>query len=397
MKYVHTHNLQNPTQIFSDSMHLLETGYHEVNADGYPNLGLHGVFGGAVESLDAEVLLDPLEEQLNAPAAFVNGRDSQGGQGEVVGEEDQPLASCLITVANAPELAGVLAFAFGDFQADDLVATDAAGSIHGLGSTNVKTHVAFGAGDEKGGSRMDAKEPLKIDVSTIHYVNACGFKSQFIKDVHVMHTCVCNTDEYRDGATKIHHRMQFDSRLGAAKCSPPKQRQAQVYGRGIQGINHLVYIQSNRVLGIQTARLGDEYLSQGFVKAPVAMLVGVGQVRARHIAPDAHRIQMRTSPQARLNVTQTLTECHLRKGHAQELITGTETTTGSWHGIKTNAAFELFAMEQIHCLGEYKAAFVHAAQSQKGCGKRQLTSNASHPCGYSTNTSSMKYDFRLAA
>lgn len=64
-------------------MHLLETGHHEVNADGYPNMGLHGVFGGTVESLDAEVLLDPLEEQLNAPATFVNGRDSQGGQGEV--------------------------------------------------------------------------------------------------------------------------------------------------------------------------------------------------------------------------------------------------------------------------------------------------------------------------
>ncbi len=126
-------------------MHFFQTGDHEINAYGYPNLGLHGVFGGAVESLDAEVLLDPLKEQLNAPAeqlnapaAFVNGRDSQGGQGEVVGEEDQPLASCAIAVANAPELAGVLAFAFGDFQSDDLVATDSAGSVHGLGSTNVK-------------------------------------------------------------------------------------------------------------------------------------------------------------------------------------------------------------------------------------------------------------------
>ena len=218
-------------------MHFFQTGDHEINTYGDPNLGLHGVLGYAKKCLDAEVLLNPLEEQFDMPAAFVNGRDSQGGQGEVVAQENQPLSSCSIAIANAPELVGVLAFAFGDFQSDDLVATDAAGSVHGLGGTNVEPHVAFGAGYEEGGGQMDAKQPLKIDVTTIHHVNACGFKSQFVKDVYVMHTSICNADEYRDGAAQINHRMQFDGNLGATKCSPRKQRQAQVDGRGIKGIN----------------------------------------------------------------------------------------------------------------------------------------------------------------
>ncbi len=36
-----------------------------VVANGYPDLRVNGVLGGSVEGLDVQVLLDPLEEQLN--------------------------------------------------------------------------------------------------------------------------------------------------------------------------------------------------------------------------------------------------------------------------------------------------------------------------------------------
>lgn len=42
-------------------MNLIETGHHEVDADGDPDLGLHGVVGGSVKRFDPEVLLDPFE------------------------------------------------------------------------------------------------------------------------------------------------------------------------------------------------------------------------------------------------------------------------------------------------------------------------------------------------
>jgi hypothetical protein len=34
-------------------------------------LGLHGILGCAIESLDPEMLFDPLEEQLDLPTAAV--------------------------------------------------------------------------------------------------------------------------------------------------------------------------------------------------------------------------------------------------------------------------------------------------------------------------------------
>ena len=40
---------------------LLDDGDEHVNRDGDPDLRLYCVLGGAVEALDAQVLLDPLE------------------------------------------------------------------------------------------------------------------------------------------------------------------------------------------------------------------------------------------------------------------------------------------------------------------------------------------------
>jgi hypothetical protein len=67
---------------------LAEDGHQDINAHGDPHLGLHRVDRVAVERLDPEVLLDPLEEQFDLPATAVKLCDGQGGQFEVVREKD---------------------------------------------------------------------------------------------------------------------------------------------------------------------------------------------------------------------------------------------------------------------------------------------------------------------
>ena len=54
---------------------LLDDRHQDIDADGDPNLRPHSVLGGAVETLDAQVLLDPLEEQFHLPSAPVQGAD----------------------------------------------------------------------------------------------------------------------------------------------------------------------------------------------------------------------------------------------------------------------------------------------------------------------------------
>ena len=74
-----------------------DDGDEAVDRDGNPNLRLHRGFRGAVELLEPQMLLDPLEEEFHLPAAFVQGADGGGRKGEVVDDEHQRLAGLGMT------------------------------------------------------------------------------------------------------------------------------------------------------------------------------------------------------------------------------------------------------------------------------------------------------------
>ena len=48
-----------------------QNGDEQVNGDGAPDLSAHGVRTRTVESFDAQMLLDPFEEQFDLPAAMI--------------------------------------------------------------------------------------------------------------------------------------------------------------------------------------------------------------------------------------------------------------------------------------------------------------------------------------
>src|SRR5665811_2536072 len=66
---------------------LLDDCYQDIDADGDPDLRPHSVLGSAVEAFDAQVLLDPLEEQFHLPSAPVQGANGQRRQRKLVGQE----------------------------------------------------------------------------------------------------------------------------------------------------------------------------------------------------------------------------------------------------------------------------------------------------------------------
>ena len=67
---------------------LLDDGDEDVDRDGDPDLGLHGIFGCPEEPFDPQMLLDPFEEQFDLPATFVERADGRRWQSELVGEEN---------------------------------------------------------------------------------------------------------------------------------------------------------------------------------------------------------------------------------------------------------------------------------------------------------------------
>ena len=364
MKRIDTQYLQNPAHIFVNSMDLLETGNHEVNADRDPYLGFDCVIAQAEEGFDAKVLFDPFEEQLDVPTAFVDCGDGLRRQVKAVGDEVESLGCLGVEVSDSTNALWIEVLSPTSVEADELVAEHGGVVGHFTGSGYVKVHILAGARDEECPGLMDAIKSSEIDVSTIHDVGGSGFKDDVVEEVDIVDQCVCNAHEYWDGTSEIHLGMQLDRGLRLNERRPGKQRQTQVDGRGVQGIDHLVESDYVRGLGVEAPRLSHENLGKIGVNAPGTMFVGVSQVRSGDTAADSHSMAMRAEAQACLDVAQAFAVGQLREAHGQELIARTQTATAPLHWVRTHTSIELRAMEKIENLREDQTPLVHCAQSQ---------------------------------
>lgn len=354
-------------------MNLIETGHHQVNADCDPYLGSHRVLAGAEECFDAEVLLDPLEEQFDLPAPFVDGRDDLRGQIEVIGQKDQTLTGLGIEEANTPEFPRVVPLAFVSAQSDGLVAAQTAGLVDRAGLAEVESRVAFRPDDKVGVGAFDSKQPGKVEVSPVKDIDTPGLNEHPVHEVDVMHRTVC--DLYKDGdrTGQVDLGMKFYRGFGLAEMRPREHRQAQVNGGSIDGINHLVDVESVGVFHIKSPCPANQNLRERFVNTPVSMLVCVSQISPSDIAPDAHAVEMRTASQTCFDISKTLPESYLRKSHRKELVSGSHTLTRPRHRVKRHAAIELLTVDEIRDLSENETSSVHPLLRMHQTSSRQLS------------------------
>ena len=87
---------------------LFNHGNQHVGAYGRPDLSLHGVLACAEKVLDAQVLFDPLEEEFDLPAVFVESCDGGGRQTGVVGQEDQRFFGAGVRKPNTSNVFGIV-------------------------------------------------------------------------------------------------------------------------------------------------------------------------------------------------------------------------------------------------------------------------------------------------
>ena len=62
------------------------------------------VFVGAEKRLDAQMLLNPFEEQLDLPTAFVKLRDGQSWKLEIIGEEPKALVVFFVIIDDVAQI-----------------------------------------------------------------------------------------------------------------------------------------------------------------------------------------------------------------------------------------------------------------------------------------------------
>src|SRR5690625_45375 len=207
-----------------------DDGDQHVHGDGNPNLRFHGVLACAIEALDSQVLLDPLEEQLDLPALPIQRGDGERGQLEVVGQKDQRLGAFGVAQADAAQVQRVMLGGVNAVERDGLIADQTGCAIDGSRIESARIEPHFGARDKEGAGLVQAVQAAKVEIRSIHDVESARLGKQQVEHVDVVELSVGNVYKARDGATQVEQRVQLHRRLRASKWRPGEHRQTQTDG-----------------------------------------------------------------------------------------------------------------------------------------------------------------------
>ena len=95
------------------------------------------------------MLLDPLEEELDLPAMFVEERDRICGYNKIVREEDVNMSSLRITIFDATERVWILLLRLHSCEENDLVTNDSHRFVDEIRVSSLEEHVVLCPGNEE--------------------------------------------------------------------------------------------------------------------------------------------------------------------------------------------------------------------------------------------------------
>ena len=339
----------------------LGNGDQHVGADRDPDLHLDRVLVGAIKRLDSQVLLDPFEKQFDLPALAIQVCNQLGFEGEVVGQKSYSLSSFVLD-HHASQRGGIVLAGIKEGQYTCLVAHDVrAGSVYGIGVAPLELGIGLGTGDEEGVGLMNHKQSLEIQVPAIEQVVSARLDVQQVQGVDLVGLAVADMNESGDGAAQVQQGVQFDSRFVRAKRCPWINRQAQVYRRGIAGVDGCIQVDRQRILGIQGSRHGNQVLREVGVDLPRPGCIGIGQGVARNgLGAQPHVIQpLGLGTQIDLDVAQRLAVGQLGESHGQELVHAGEILDLVIAAVSGHASTKSTQWQERHELRENKLALVH--------------------------------------
>jgi len=103
LKEIDLQDLQQGVQTAGQMKPLFQDGHEQVDAQSHPDLGFDGIGRRAEEGLDPQVLLDPLEEQLDLPAQPEDVRNGLCRDRKDVGQEHKVLFCVGLHVGDPPQ------------------------------------------------------------------------------------------------------------------------------------------------------------------------------------------------------------------------------------------------------------------------------------------------------
>lgn len=364
------------TQFLADDCHQC------VDAHGDPDLSLHRVGRFAEEAQDAQVLFDPLEEDLHRPSTLVELGHDERGQLHVIGQVHKIAARLFVEVPNPSEHIGISLPTVKALQPNPLIGLNARGHVHRMRAQAGHPQVVLGADHEEGARLVQGVQAREVQVRTIHHVERARLDEDIVECIYIVLAALGDRHERRNRTAQIEQCVQFDGRLGAAKSCPRKQIQAQIDRSRIEDVSGRVQIDVERLALVEAPRSADQRLGQRSKNAPIAPLVCIRQRAAANGAAEAKVIEhIAAGIQAVDGIAQAGAIRQLGEAHAEELVPAGKVPAQLMRCKAGDAAIELLRMDDVHHLGKNRATLVHPSRINH-CFSQKLkiqTSNRSHP------------------
>lgn len=284
----------------------LHDRHQHVDRDGGPDLGSDGVLRGAIERLDAQMLLDPTEKQLDFPATRIQLGDGQCREKKVVGEKHETFLADGIEVVHPAQPP---ALGYRIVEHHDLIALQTCLLVDGLRVQSAAVESLFRPSQKESFRLLNAVQPFEVDIAAVHQIDGTGLPDQLIEDVGVVDFSTSDNDHRGNTATQIEQSVQFDGGLSFAELGPGKKRQKQIDGGGIQSVYRMVEFESEGIALVESPCFLNQDLGKVVIDAPIAHLIGIGQGVARHRAANPHVIEFcRRGSQTRFDVSEAFSE-----------------------------------------------------------------------------------------
>lgn len=189
------------------------------------------------KGFDTKMLLNPFEKQFNLPSIAIKKGDFFCFEIEVIGVISEGSFNVRGIEYDAPKRNRIVSIVSLACESNRLVSQDVVISFkHVFSFRDFIIRMKLFPYDKESSSLLNCIESGESKVSSIKYIASILFVYKPVHELGVMYICIANSVENRYFSSNINLSMNLDTRLCASELCPPEDRQTQVYGSGINGI-----------------------------------------------------------------------------------------------------------------------------------------------------------------
>ena len=182
----------------------------QVVTNGYPYLRVDSITGCTIKGLDVQVLLDPLEEDLNLTPFSIQLCNSDCINREVISEESIDFSVSKVLIYNKSKAVRILLRSIKSCKLYRLIGDKPRLSINFPRFSNYLKPIFLGSGDKPCVVLMKVLiERIKIYIAFIHKIVGICHDRYFINNLGIMYSGIFKESKYRYGYFQVHQGEHF--------------------------------------------------------------------------------------------------------------------------------------------------------------------------------------------